>query len=80
MDDEEMVFIAMINSYNLIIKDVYLDAVDENDYFAHHVDEPVPKNALKNMLEYFTEIEHYEKCHNIKKVLANWTTNKHRKI
>jgi len=49
MDDEEMVFIAMINSYNLIIKDVYLDAVDENDYFAHHVDAPVPKNALKNM-------------------------------
>jgi len=25
MDDDEMVYKAMINSYNLIIKDIYID-------------------------------------------------------
>tara|TARA_B110000003_G_scaffold126918_1_gene129000 strand:+ start:359 stop:607 length:249 start_codon:yes stop_codon:yes gene_type:complete len=82
MDDDEMVYKAMINSYNLIIKDIYIDVKNilEDGWFAHDINNPLKREVLENMLQYFKDIEDYEKCHDIKNVLDNWTKNKYRKI
>ena len=48
--------------------------------YIHDVLQPVDKVVLENMLDYFTEIEHYEKCGKITAILDSWTENKHRKI
>tara|TARA_R110002020_G_scaffold17677_5_gene61772 strand:- start:757 stop:1005 length:249 start_codon:yes stop_codon:yes gene_type:complete len=82
MDDDEMVYKAMINSYNLIIKDIYIDVKNilEDGWFAHDINNPLKREVLENMLQYFMDIEDYEKCHDIKNVLDNWTKNKYRKI
>ncbi|QDP67799.1 MAG: hypothetical protein GOVbin3530_58 [Prokaryotic dsDNA virus sp.] len=82
MDDEEMVYKAMINSYNLIIKDIYIDVKNilEDGWFAHDINNPLKREVLENMLQYFMDIEDYEKCQDIKNMLDNWTKNKYRKI
>jgi hypothetical protein len=82
MDDDEMVYKAMINSYNLIIKDIYIDVKNilEDGWFAHDINNPLKREVLENMLQYFMDIEDYEKCQDIKNVLDNWTKNKYRKI
>ena len=77
MDDDEMVYKAMINSYNLIIKDIYIDVKNilRDGWFAHDINNPLKREVLENMLQYFMDIEDYEKCHDIKNVLDNWTKN-----
>tara|TARA_R100000541_G_scaffold2021_3_gene7439 strand:+ start:7181 stop:7429 length:249 start_codon:yes stop_codon:yes gene_type:complete len=82
MDDDEMVHKAMLNSYNLIINDIYIDVknISKDGWFAHDVNNPLKKDVLENMLEYFMEVEEYEKCQDIKIVLDDWTNNKYRKI
>ncbi len=82
MDDDEMVYKAMINSYNLIIKDIYIDVKNilEDGWFAHDINNPLKREVLENMLQYFMDIEDYEKCQDIKNMLDNWTKNKYRKI
>ncbi len=82
MDDDEMVYKAMINSYNLIIKDIYIDVKNilRDGWFAHDINNPLKREVLENMLQYFKDIEDYEKCYDIKNVLDNWTKNKYRKI
>jgi|TARA_R110000787_G_scaffold44300_1_gene108788 hypothetical protein len=82
MDEDEMVHQAMINSYNLIIKDIYIDVkkIATDGWFAHDVNNPLKKEVLQNLLEYFMEVEDYNKCQDIKIVLDNWTKNKYRKI
>ena len=82
MDDDEMVYKAMINSYNLIIKDIYIDVKNilRDGWFAHDINNPLKREVLENMLQYFKDIEVYEKCHDIKNVLDNLTKNKYRKI
>ena len=71
MDDDEMVYKAMINSYNLIIKDIYIDVKNilRDGWFAHDINNPLKREVLENMLQYFKDIEDYEKCHDIKNVL-----------
>ena len=73
MDDDEMVYKAMINSYNLIIKDIYIDVKNilKDGWFAHDINNPLKREVLQNMLQYFKDIEDYEKCHDIKNVLDN---------
>jgi len=77
-----MVHKAMLNSYNLIINDIYIDVknISKDGWFAHDVNNPLKKDVLENMLEYFMEVEEYEKCQDIKIVLDDWTNNKYRKI
>ena len=81
-DEDQMVYHAMINSYNVII-DHHLDdtlvGLDKG-WFVHDIREPVEKEVLENMLDFFTEIEHYEKCAKISAILDSWTENKYRKI
>ena len=81
-DNELTVYNAMINSYNVIVEDRFdskLMGIREG-VFVHDVLQPVDKEVLENMLDYFTEIEHYEKCGKITAILDSWTENKHRKI
>jgi len=80
--DDDMVYYAMINSYNIIIEEHLGDdliGVDKG-WFVHDYHDPINKKTLINMLYYFVEIEHYEKCHKINEVLRNWDKNKFRKI
>ena len=64
VSDEEMLYYAMVNSYNIIIEEQLgkdLIGVDKG-WFAHDWNEPVTKDILINIQQYFVEIEHYEKC------------------
>jgi hypothetical protein len=82
VSDEEMLYYAMVNSYNIIIEEQLgkdLIGVDKG-WFAHDWNEPVTKDILINIQQYFVEIEHYEKCQKINDVLKNWDKTKHRKI
>jgi|TARA_R100001463_G_scaffold15141_7_gene39607 hypothetical protein len=81
-DNELMVYNAMINSYNVIVEDRFDNSLMGTDdgVFVHDVLQPVDKEVLENMLEYFTEVEHYEKCAKITAILDSWTENKYRKI
>jgi|TARA_B100000073_G_C23441591_1_gene455558 hypothetical protein len=81
-DNEVMVYNAMINSYNVIVEERFDNALVGTDkgVYIHDVLQPVDKEVLENMLDFFTEIEHYEKCAKITAILDSWTENKHRKI
>ncbi len=81
-DNELTVYHAMINSYNVIVEERFDNTLVGTDkgVYIHDVLQPVDKIVLENMLDYFTEIEHYEKCGKITAILDSWTENKHRKI
>ena len=63
-------------------ENIYIDVKNilEDGWFAHDINNPLKREVLENMLQYFMDIEDYEKCHDIKNVLDNWTKNKYRKI
>ncbi len=64
MNLEEYVDVAHRNSYDVIINDKEAkDIVMSDDgYFIHHPAEPVTKDILDGLREYFAEVEEYEKC------------------
>lgn len=65
MRDEDIIHIACINSYRLIIlQDDLEDIYDyDNNYFAHNpYEDDFDMEVLDSMLRYFTEIEDYDKC------------------
>jgi hypothetical protein len=65
MTDEEVLHIACVNSYRVIIKqEDWLDINDEeHNYFAHNpIRDVVYMEIVEKLLFYFTEIEDYDKC------------------
>ncbi|MCP3700276.1 MAG: hypothetical protein GY920_17400 [Aliivibrio sp.] len=65
MTDQEILHIACINSYRIIIKqEDWLDIYDEeHNYFAHNpIRNVVDMEIVEKLLFYFTEIEDYDKC------------------
>ena len=43
--------------------------VSDDGYFIHHPAEPITKDILEGLKEYFTEVEEYEKCIKIMKYI-----------
>ena len=71
MNLEEHIDLAFRNSYDVIINDMEAkDLVVEDDgYFIHHPAEPITKEILEDLREYFSSIEEYEKCSGILKYI-----------
>ncbi len=73
MNLEEHIDLAFRNSYDVIINDMEAkDLVIEDDgYFIHHPAEPITKEILEDLREYFSSIEEYEKCSAILKYIKD---------
>ena len=70
MDNDDNREIAVRNSYEVIInnKDAIELLGDEEGYFIHLPFEPVTKDVCDDMIEYFEEVEEYEKCNKLLKL------------
>ena len=73
MNLEEHIDLAFRNSYDVIINGMEAkDLVVEDDgYFIHHPAEPITKEILEDLREYFSSIEEYEKCSAILKYIKD---------
>lgn len=68
---EEKLHQAMMNSFNLITNKItYNDLFDLGKFYLVHIpDEPVTIYDLDIMIDYFEELEMYENCAELKKLL-----------
>jgi hypothetical protein len=64
MTDRQQLHIGMINSFNVITRrnTVYEIMTSGIGYFAHIPDIDPDKETIDNMVNYFSDIEMYEKC------------------
>ena len=80
LTDTKRVNQAFINSYNLIISGASIESYIENIemnlinldvIFAHDPTTPLTKLELLFLITYFEDMEDYEKCINLNKILEN---------
>lgn len=73
MDNYDNLDMAARNSYEVIInkKDAIELVGEDEGFFLHLPFEPVNKDVLNDMLEYFEEKEEYEKCIKIKQYIED---------
>jgi len=62
---------AMINSLNVLNGDKTLEEliIGDEGFFVFNPEEPVSRQTLEDMLHYFTTVEDYERCMQVKKLL-----------
>lgn len=68
---ENNIHFAMLNSYDIIVNNISIDDIlgTSMPFIAHSPFSGPNKNDLYSMLEYFEEMEDYEKCIKIKKII-----------
>ena len=80
LTDTKRVNQAFVNSYNIIISGETIEEYIENMevnlinldvIFAHDPTTPITKHELLFLLTYFEDMEDYEKCINLNKILEN---------
>lgn len=71
MTDEEIVHIAMLNSYDVLVKkdDVNLFLETDESYFAHDISTLITNDELADMISYWQELEEYEMCSELIKLM-----------
>jgi hypothetical protein len=66
MSDEEKLHVAMVNSYDVIVNNMPPEGiiVEQNGIglFAHDFERPLEKHDVSSIIDYFVEIEEYERC------------------
>ena len=66
MSDDEKLHVAMINSYDVIVNNMPPEGiiVEQNGIglFAHDFERPLEKHDVSSIIDYFVEIEEYERC------------------
>jgi hypothetical protein len=66
MSDDEKLHLAMINSYDVIVNNMPPEGiiVEQNGIglFAHDFERPLEKHDVSSIIDYFVEIEEYERC------------------
>lgn len=67
---------AMINSLNILKGEKTLEEliIGDEGFFVFNPEEPVSLSTLQDMLHYFSSIEDYEKCLEVKKLLNDGKT------
>tara|TARA_R100000458_G_C8274655_1_gene249663 strand:- start:1728 stop:1970 length:243 start_codon:yes stop_codon:yes gene_type:complete len=65
-DDIELADEAMRNTYSFIMNGYDWDSLPEAFWM---LDDPESKQAIKDLIEYFTETEEYEKCAKLVKLI-----------
>lgn len=80
LTDTKRVNQAFINSYNLIIsgdsiksyiENIEMNLINLDVIFAHDPTTPLTKLELLFLITYFEDMEDYEKCINLNKILEN---------
>ncbi len=71
MTDEEIVHVAMLNSYDVLVKkdDVDLFLETDESYFAHDISTLITNDELADMISYWQELEEYERCSELIKLM-----------
>jgi len=69
LDDNEILDVAMRNSYDIIVNQMDAGEILITDFgfLAHNPAKPLKKEEVTNMIYYFQSIEEYEKC-----IEPNW--------
>jgi hypothetical protein len=66
MSDDEKLHVAMVNSYDVIVNNMPPEGiiVEQNGIglFAHDFERPLEKHDVSSIIDYFVEIEEYERC------------------
>ncbi len=72
MTDEEIVHVAMLNSYDGLVKkdDVDLFLETDESYFAHDISTLITNDELADMISYWQELEEYERCSDLIKLMT----------
>lgn len=77
LTDEERIRIAMLNSYDVIIRGLDPESIIVKSngvgYFAHNFPEPLVADEVATIIDYFEMTEEYEKCAKLHKVLIKLT-------
>ena len=73
MNLKQKVFLAMINSYNLVTNKATFQEILDSDInlFAHIPDDALTTDLIYMMIDYFQDIEMYEKCIELKQLLED---------
>ena len=68
---ENNIHFAMLNSYDVIVNKIPIEDIlgTSMPFIAHSPFSEPNENDLYGMLEYFEEVEDYEKCIKIKKII-----------
>lgn len=61
----------MSNYQHMVMDEVY----DILLYNPDNVDDELKKNLILNLMEYYTELEEYEKCGNLQKAMKDMETD-----
>jgi len=71
MDDNQMIHVGMINSFNVITKRNTLDEVMNSSVpvLTHEPNKDVPYELIEFMVYYFGQYEMYENCAKLKKYI-----------
>lgn len=76
MTDAEKLHVAMINSYDIIVNNLPPEGiiVEQNGIglFAHDFENPLKIDDVLSIIDYFVEIEEYEKCVKLDCVLKSF--------
>lgn len=73
MNQHQAVHIGMINSYNVLVKNIDIQQIVLSGVglFSHSKDEKDAKKSVEFMIEYFKDIEMYDKCAELQKYIEN---------
>lgn len=73
LTDEERIRIAMVNSYDVIVEGINPESIIVKSngvgYFAHNFPDPLVKEEVETIIDYFVMTEEYERCAKLHKVL-----------
>ncbi len=71
MNQNQIVHIGMINSYNVLINKTNIQQIVLSGvgFFSHSQDDKDAKISIEFMIKYFQDIEMYEKCSALKKYI-----------
>ena len=77
-DEEELFHESMTNAYILITNQLSFNELVEHNgcYLPYHPKKPVNDDVFDDLIDYFCELEDFEKCADLKKVKESKNYNK----
>ena len=74
LTDEEKIRLAMTNSYDVIIHGIDPESIivkaNGVGYFAHNFQDPLVREEVETIIDYFVMTEEYERCAKLHKFLS----------
>lgn len=73
MTNEQMIHISMVNSYNVLIEGASIDEIIRCGVgiFCHSYEEKDAKKSIEFMINYFQNLEMYERCSKLQEHISN---------